>query len=616
MLGFVTLLTALAGGLWIDVPFTKQEKNGCGSASVWMVMEYWKRQPPPPEDIHRTLYSPEAGGVWAADMERYFSEKGFKTFIFAAEWQDLVENVSQGRPLIVTLGASARGAPLHYVVVAGVQDEQQVLLVNDPAERKLWPISRAEFEERWRTMDRWTLLAVPEDPSPSGRGIFDAPGEGSAGDAVTPTPELREASTAFRSGDYPLAMRFAKRAVQQDPTSATANELLATLYFLQNNVEAALKYWNRVDQPRLHDIRIESGLHSDPVLFERSMPLSRGSVIRLEDYRLARKRLDAADAFWNPLLELQPTEGQDFDLALRGADRRGLHWASWLRGLPYQTVTPSVSNISGRAINMESLLRWDSNKRRAFAAVSAPGPNDVRYRIALDFRDENWQWNGSRFRLWREELQAGLSRVATAKLTWSSAAVISRRSSGLSLKYDAGLTYDLWSVPEKRFALTSEARTEVAKVLTHDQRFARVEPGLKAHWLPQARGKDYETTIQVRAGRVFGDSPFDELFSIGLDRDTDLWMRAHPATLDGRKGAGLIGPRYFLWNSEVAKSVWSGPLIGVKLAPFADVARVRNWFVDAGVELRVSVASFLTVSLSAGRDMKTGRTVFFTNAAR
>ena len=28
-------------GIWLDVPFVPQEKNGCGAAVIAMVMDYW-----------------------------------------------------------------------------------------------------------------------------------------------------------------------------------------------------------------------------------------------------------------------------------------------------------------------------------------------------------------------------------------------------------------------------------------------------------------------------------------------------------------------------------------------------------------------------------------------
>ena len=30
--------------LWIDVPFVEQVRNGCGSAAIAMVMEYWEKK--------------------------------------------------------------------------------------------------------------------------------------------------------------------------------------------------------------------------------------------------------------------------------------------------------------------------------------------------------------------------------------------------------------------------------------------------------------------------------------------------------------------------------------------------------------------------------------------
>jgi predicted double-glycine peptidase len=87
-------------------------------------------------------------------MEGYFREKGFQTFAFRGEWADLQNHIEKGRPLIVCL---KEGAPLHYVVVAGV--DAGFVMLNDPARRKLLKLDRAAFVRDWK--DRWTLLAVP-----------------------------------------------------------------------------------------------------------------------------------------------------------------------------------------------------------------------------------------------------------------------------------------------------------------------------------------------------------------------------------------------------------------------------------------------------------------------
>ena len=79
----------------------------------------------------------------------------------AREWGDLKEHLEKGRPLIVALKPQ-RGAPLHYAVVAGLDEQQGIVLKNDPAERKLLKQDRANFEKEWRAAGNWTLLAIPQ----------------------------------------------------------------------------------------------------------------------------------------------------------------------------------------------------------------------------------------------------------------------------------------------------------------------------------------------------------------------------------------------------------------------------------------------------------------------
>src|SRR5882672_8159323 len=97
------LLAADLPGVWLDVPFVKQEKDGCGAASIAMVMQYWQAQQGQPANdasdasqIQRTLYSAKAHGIYASDMERYLQEKGFRTFTIRGEWEDLTQHLEKG----------------------------------------------------------------------------------------------------------------------------------------------------------------------------------------------------------------------------------------------------------------------------------------------------------------------------------------------------------------------------------------------------------------------------------------------------------------------------------------------------------------------------------------
>jgi len=163
------LLAADLPGMWLDVPFVKQEKDGCGAASIAMVMQYWQQQQGeaanPDSDaiqIQHLLYSAKAHGIYASDMERYFREKGFRTFTIHGEWEDLKQHLNKGRPLIVALKPTGGGISLHYVVVTGLDQDQGVVIVNDPAQRKLLKQDRSVFEQEWSAAERWALLAVPQ----------------------------------------------------------------------------------------------------------------------------------------------------------------------------------------------------------------------------------------------------------------------------------------------------------------------------------------------------------------------------------------------------------------------------------------------------------------------
>ena len=49
------------------------------------------------------------------------------------------------------------------MVVTGLDSSQGLVLINDPAQRKLLKQDRASFEREWSATGKWTLLAVPED---------------------------------------------------------------------------------------------------------------------------------------------------------------------------------------------------------------------------------------------------------------------------------------------------------------------------------------------------------------------------------------------------------------------------------------------------------------------
>jgi ABC-type bacteriocin/lantibiotic exporter with double-glycine peptidase domain len=154
---------------WLDVPFVSQPKEGCGAAVISMTLQYWKSQGSAVDDsasdvatIQSQLYSPGDHGIKASAMTRYFEDHGFHAIAFAGTSDDLEKHVAKGRPLIVALKESKDGPVLHYVVVAGIDPPSKIVLVNDPAQRKLLKMDFADFERAWAGTKNWTLLVLPK----------------------------------------------------------------------------------------------------------------------------------------------------------------------------------------------------------------------------------------------------------------------------------------------------------------------------------------------------------------------------------------------------------------------------------------------------------------------
>jgi len=195
---------------------------------------------------------------------------------------------------------------------------------------------------------------------------------------------------------------------------------------------------------------------------------------------------------------------------------------------------------------------------------------------------------------------------------------------GYQLKQAAQLNRELWRVPDKRFESSVSVSSEAATIWTAPvHSFERLQSSLVARWLPRMTGDDYAMQQQIRAGKIFGQAPFDELFMLGLERDNDLWMRAHIGTRDGRKGSAPLGRRYFLSNWEIDKNLYENGLFTVKLSPFLDLGRMDcslgpgsgKWLWDTGVQAKLHVLGVGLV-FTYGKDLRSGNNAFYITASR
>src|SRR5262252_7420380 len=78
-----------------------------------------------------------------------------------------------------------------------------------------------------------------------------------------------------------------------------------------------------------------------------------------------------------------------------------------------------------------------------------------------------------------------------------------------------------------KWNISSGAGAETGRIWSRPrQSFAQLHGSLEAHW-SAGSNSNYEMQWQERGGKTFGEVPLDELFMLGVERDNDLWMRAH-----------------------------------------------------------------------------------------
>jgi tetratricopeptide (TPR) repeat protein len=461
------------------------------------------------------------------------------------------------------------------------------------------------------------------------------------------------AGLAFKQKQNERAERLLRNALRLSPHDNYINDFLGTLYFLDGNLEAALKFWNRVNKPQVAAVHTDPQLRIAPALLDHAFAFAPASTLTSRQLFDTRMRLSGLGVFPQREIDLGARDDGRFDATLRARERNGFGDGIWesaflfFRGIPFQQVSPSYYNFRRQAINFDSMFRWDAQKRRVFAELSGPLEHGAKYRWQLraDLRNENWALrNGfagpapvlASFNLRTGSGSIDVASYASSHVGWRVGAEISHRdlrsvapgkmlsrqllAAGYELKQQAEIRAVLWRVPERRFQLNAGATGGVARLWSpNPENFEKLTGSIGWQWFPQARGDDYATAQTVRAGKTFGQAPFDELFILGLERDNDLLMRAHIGTRDGRKGSAPLGSEYFQQNWELDKNLYSNGLVAVKLGPFVDIGKIsdpggslgsQKWLFDTGAQLKLRVFGSGLV-FSFGKDLRTGNNAFY-----
>ena len=452
------------------------------------------------------------------------------------------------------------------------------------------------------------------------------------------------ASKSYRDGDREQAKGYLNQLLKSNPKDRYANHFLGALYAMDGNLEAALKYWNRIGEPRIEQIKMEPLPPVDAVLMDRAFAIAPASPLLRADYLETQSRLQMMGIFKKYDFRLKPREQtQTFDLIVRPQIRKGtlaskLKIATLVaRGALTGMIEPEFHNIHGTAINSTSFISWQQHRNRFSSSLSFPLGKDARSRLRIfaDHKSETWSLDSAlHLRKWETGVEAG--KAWNDRLSWKSGLKISDRtfdnSEESSSLFEEGLLIDafgqvdfsLLRIPEKRFTLHSTTSAGTGKFLNGGKRpsFVHVENSLQLKWFPQPVGEDLVVTATVHMGQLLGSAPFDEFFSMGADRNMDLRLRAHRSRRDPY-GENPFSTGYMLLNGDVSKTIFENGKVRWRLIPFTDLAAINRtelwtgpqWFLDLGMQSGLEFFHSVELMVSYGKDLRTGRNVIYFGAS-
>ncbi len=494
-----------------------------------------------------------------------------------------------------------------------------------------------------------------------------------AGERKSPNDErfpVELAGVAYEQGDFRVAERELGRALRLKPHDAYALNFLATVYFLRGNLEAALQYWNRAGKPRVHQIKAVPEPKLDPEFFSRAFAFSPLSILQLRELETTQARLNNLGVFslyrWelSPVAGAQAPRGGDppttFDVIFHSVQRNGFGSNKWgaalsiARGLPYETIYPAYYNAFHKAVTFTSLVRFDAQKERVYAQIAGPLQSRPKWRASawVDGRNERWNIANTFFgaptsisnlKLRKLEAGAGFRSVQSGRWIWQTAVSFANRNfqvqsgpaidslapaasaffaHGNSLELSGRTKYRLFWFPQDHIAVDTSADAALGRFfVTPLGMYGETGGSIGFDWLPANAGGAWEATSRVRAGGTFGMVPFDDLFTLGVERDdNNLWLRGISATHDGRKGNSPMGRNYVLWNSELDRMVYGSTFFQVRVGPLFDVGRIwdpsglfgsRGWLWDPGAQVTIRVLGTFQLVFSYGHDIRSGENTFF-----
>jgi hypothetical protein len=648
----------------LDVPYLPQTEDLCGGAAVAMLLRYWGERDVFPEDF-AALVDRSAAGIRTDVLVSEVSRRGWQALTFhparSGEW--MREQVDRGRPVLALI--QVRPGRYHYVVIVAWTSERVV--VHDPARSPFRVLSRLEFERDWAEAGRWALLVLPSEGRPQERSVssVSAATDVSSFSSVTPAADpcgnlVREMVERARTGDlegseagltaaiglcpqHPDAWRelagirflqsrwaeaatLAERAAGFNSSDEHGWALLANSRFLNDEPDEALEAWNRINRPFVDLVRVEGARRTRHPVFTAVVGLSPRSLLTVERYHLAERRLGELPSAAATRVGYRPIEGGLVEVEVAVVERptlpRGVAplvaaaGRAWLqREIRLEVAAPTGS---GELWTVEWRW-WEARPRLAFAlAVPAlsmlPGVATIegswsRQSYAM-LPDVEGSGTPAIRRADRRRAALRLADWATSSLRWDVSTALDRWAGDSHLSLDAAL--DLRRADDR---LSMGGALAAWMPIGSGRRVVR--SNLTAAWRSTPDISRGAWFVSANATATSTGAPFDLWPGAGAGHARTPLLRAHPLLDRGVVTGDVLGR--WLLHSTVE---YQHPLVvaaagTIRVAAFADTARAWRLIggqgssplhTDVGGGLRVVLpGTGGTMRIDVARGLQDGR---------
>jgi tetratricopeptide (TPR) repeat protein len=463
------------------------------------------------------------------------------------------------------------------------------------------------------------------------------------------------AGVYFAINDADRARAELRRALSIDSSDRYASDMLASLDMSRGDTEAALKSWNKTQQPVIDDILHNYYLNFGSSVVREAVAFRPASVLKYNDWKTTEARLFATNNFVNVGLEVEPTRVPDrYDAIVRTSDKtNSLMDVLWngAKGLPYQTNYLNFWNIGNSGVNWNSFYRWDANRHRADGRLQLPLPipGILQVEFGETWRSENWNLTpsirpqfaaqASNVRYRGNAVGVTVNHIPHYRFEWGVGFAYANRyaqgdipqiatNSLNSALFLANTSVRLTDSGNYQNRLHLEGFLSRKSILS-DFNFGGGTAELNNRITFSKPQREY-LDWTIKGGTSRGARPFEEYFMLGVDILppnflSENLLRGHKLARHGMYGNGPTGTDFVLGNLDYERRLVTLPLFNTLNLPFVvlkaevfldsakvwdrtDVFQNSKLLVDTGAGLKFETPTG-SLNVIYGRSLRDGQSV-------